>query len=96
MRDSIGRGIEWCENWGRPITCYCEEIYRVDTKCPDLGDWSDTPHDELDNLPIQIDGLTGLAWFDCGLKELASRVARIQKKRLIELDRERLMAYTYD
>jgi hypothetical protein len=57
MPNSIGRGIEWCDYMGADRACYCE-IERTsdsdwnevgpETKCPDLGDWSDTPHDELD------------------------------------------------
>jgi hypothetical protein len=48
----IGRGIEWCD-WMGPEACYCCEVRELEsewpeTKCPDLGDWSDTPHDELD------------------------------------------------
>jgi hypothetical protein len=53
MPNSIGRGIEWC-NWSSEsgIVCVCENVKFEErwpeTKCPDLGDWSDTPHDELD------------------------------------------------
>jgi hypothetical protein len=90
MRGTIEEEYVWMETLDYAYN------HLPETKCPDLGDWSDTPHDELDNWPIPRDGLTGLAWFDCGLKELASRVARIQKKRLIELDRERLLSYIED
>jgi hypothetical protein len=58
MRDSTGRELEWC--YARDYACPCEfsdisveplplSVYKYpETKCPDLGDWSDTPHDQLD------------------------------------------------
>lgn len=48
MADSTGRRIEWCEFAG-DLLCFCEwHDNEPETKCPDLGDWSDTPHDQLD------------------------------------------------
>lgn len=101
MRDSTGSGLDRVlvdPLTGKPSTFgnmveHWDEAGWPETKCPDLGDWSDTPHDELENWPIPRDELDR---FDSGLKELAYVVARIQKKRLIDLDRERLLHYNYD
>jgi hypothetical protein len=65
------------------LLCPCDvPVGYRETKCPDLGDWSDTPHDVLDNHSDQ--------W---------SQPARFSERyirHIIEVDRERLMAYTYD
>jgi hypothetical protein len=53
-----------------------------ETKCPDLGDWSDTPHDVLDDHAEQW---SQRAWF-------SERYVR----RIIEVDRERLLSYIED
>jgi hypothetical protein len=90
MPNSIGRGIEWCDQvyeWRgilgdmvryRDECCPCEipGFSQPETKCPDLGDWSDTPHDEFDSSE----------WF-----------VRIQYHNpRIAIDRERLLSYIED
>jgi hypothetical protein len=53
MRANIARTNEWCHcnvtyGW-EPRLCPVDSYVEwEETKCPDLGDWSDTPHDELD------------------------------------------------
>ena len=84
MPNSIGRGIEWCENYGwTGDVCYCEASKYLwpETKCPDLGDWSDTPHDQLDgehNIVIA--------------RMILSNYDRLS----IALDRDRLLSYIED
>lgn len=83
MRDSTGSGIEWCElSQGR--VCWCEQIYDVtETKCPDLGDWSEVPHDELDTSMSQL--------------QFYNYVNRlIAERHVIALDRDRLLSYIED
>jgi hypothetical protein len=47
--------------------------YWPETRCPDLGDWSDTPHDQLDDLYT-----AGLA-----LIHLINRQIDLDRERLI-------------
>jgi hypothetical protein len=94
MPNSIGRGIEWCNLASRitGLPCYCEsddlEESLTETKCPDLGDWSDTPHEELDSVDPEPISLTD--YFDFDLCQ------SIIKRFAIDLDRDRLIAYTED
>jgi hypothetical protein len=62
-----------------------------ETKCPDLGDWSDTPHDELDSdqnlsdiLGCQTGWIVGIDW------------SLDSKYHPINVDRERLLSYIED
>jgi hypothetical protein len=91
MPNSIGRGIEWCDYMGGDRACYCEVERTSDydwnevgpeTKCPDLGDWSDTPHDELDP-ENETEGP-------------AKIIRQWWSELLIDLDRERLLSYIED
>lgn len=92
MPNSIGRGIEWCDCLyllpGGYGVCSVDNYWRYpETKCPDLGDWSDTPHDELDHLSWHnFEGqlVIGIDWsLDC-------------KYHPINVDRERLLSYIED
>jgi hypothetical protein len=89
MPNSIGRGIEWC-NWSSEsgIVCVCENVKFEErwpeTKCPDLGDWSELPPEDV------------LDRWESSIYWLSIYACEIAEKRLIELDRERLLAYTVD
>jgi hypothetical protein len=88
MHDSTESGIEWCE-LSQGIVCFCEQIYDVsETKCPDLGDWSEVPHDELDSVDPELISLTD--YFDFDLCQ------SIIKRFSIDLDRDRLLSYIED
>jgi hypothetical protein len=83
MHGSIVNGIiEWCWRAEKPLNTIEEQGW-PETKCPDLGDWSDTPHDELDGELVSV-SVDIWSWVKSGFNKA------------IDLDRERLMAYTYD
>jgi hypothetical protein len=63
-----------------------------ETKCPDLGDWSDTPHDQLDDL---WDGNRLYRWYLNRTTGVKNEQIQQTRKR-IELDRERLLGYIED
>jgi hypothetical protein len=93
MPNSIGRELEWCDYMGSDCACYCEVERTSDsdwseagpeTKCPDLGDWSELPPEDV------------LDRWESSIYWLSIYACEIAEKRLIELDRERLLAYTVD
>jgi hypothetical protein len=55
-----------------------------ETKCPDLGDWSELPPEDV------------LDRWESSIYWLSIYACEIAEKRLIELDRERLLAYNND
>lgn len=86
----------WCECYFN--TCPTEHVSLPDTTCPDLGDASDCPHDELDDTtPAYLSHHAGLLSVVLPQSENEWRPASESTYQLaLELDADRLKHHNQD